>query len=141
MRYRLAQAWQGGWGPPQTLGGLLLFLALRGPRRRGAFRSAVVTEWDLDEGLSLGMFVFVPHDCPRALLVHEYGHTLQSLRLGPLYLPVVVLPSLVWAGLPACRRFRARHNYSYYRFFPERWANLLTRRTTGETPMGWYERL
>lgn len=141
MRYRLARAWQVVWGLPQTAVGLALFLCLWGRvRRRRSFRSAVVSEWPLDAGLSLGLFVFVPHGCPRALLLHEYGHTLQSLLLGPLYLPVIVVPSLVWAGLPACRRFRARRAYSYYRLYPERWANVLVRRTTGEVPIGWYDR-
>lgn len=60
--------------------------------------------------------------------------------LGPLYLLVIGLPSLIWAGLPAFERFRVRKGYSYYRLFPERWANLLARRVTGERPMGWYDK-
>lgn len=27
------------------------------------------------------------------LLVHEYGHTIQSLMLGPLYLAIIGIPS------------------------------------------------
>lgn len=137
MRWRLAQAWQVVWGLPQTIVGAALLLTLPRPRRRFRFRSAIVSEWEREEGLSLGLFVFVPRDCPRPLLVHEYGHTLQSLVLGPLYLPLVVVPSLVWAGLPACRRFRARRGFSYYRFGPERWANWLSSRVMGERPVGW----
>lgn len=140
-RARLALAWvcQVVWGLPQTLVGLVLFCVLRGSRRRYRYRSAVVSEWTLDAGLSLGLFVFVPRGCPRALVAHEYGHTLQSLILGPLFLPLIVLPSLVWAGLPRLERMRSSRHYSYYRFLPERWANLLSRRVTGEVPLGWYE--
>lgn len=140
MRWRLAPLVQATWGFPQTALGLLLFLVLRAkrPHRRvWRFRSAVVSAWRLDAGFSLGQFVFVPERCPRPLMLHEYGHTIQSLILGPLYLPVVVLPSLAWAGIPAAERFRRRHHYSYYRFFCERWANLLAKRVTGETPIGW----
>ena len=140
MRRRLVRLWQVVWGFPQTFVGFVLFLVLRGPRRRYAFRSAVVTEWSLDSGLCLGMLIFVPRACPQALLLHEYGHTLQSMLLGPLYLPVIVAPSLVWAGVPALYRYRRSHAYSYYRFYTERWANRLSRRVTGEKPEGWYER-
>lgn len=138
-RFALARVWQVVWGLPQTLVGLVLFCALRGSRQRYGYRSAVVVEWALDAGLSLGLFVFVPRGCPRALVAHEYGHTLQSLILGPLYLPLIVLPSLVWAGTPHLERMRTRRHYSYYRFLPERWANRISRRVTGEVPLGWYE--
>ena len=136
--YRVARLWQVVWGLPQTAIGSCMFFLLRHTNRWARYRSAYVMEWKLDSGLSMGMFIFVPRDTPRSLLVHEYGHTLQSLLLGPLFLPVVVLPSLVWAGLPQARRYRARKNFSYYRFPVERWANRLSHRVTGETPVGWY---
>ena len=128
------------WGMPQNALGAMLYACLLRRRRHYAYRSAYVTEWTLDSGLSLGMFIFVPRGCPHTLVVHEYGHTLQSLILGPLYLVAIVAPSLVWAGVPTLRRYRASHDYSYYRFYCERWANLLSRRVTRELPMGWYER-
>lgn len=136
----MARVWQVLWGFPQSVVGLMLCLALRGPRQRYQYRTAYVTEWGLDAGFTSGMFIFVPHGCPRGLLVHEYGHTLQSLLLGPLYLPAIVVPSLVWAGMPRLRRMRSARGYSYYRFYCERWANLLAERVTGETPEGWYQR-
>ena len=138
--WRLARVWQAVWGLPQSLVGLALFLALRGARRRYAYRSAFVTEWELNSGLCLGMFIFAPRRCPRSLLAHEYGHSLQSMILGPLYLLVIVVPSLVWAGTPRLKRYRSVHGYSYYRFYCERWANLLSMRVTGEIPEGWYQR-
>lgn len=137
---RAAMLWQVVWGLPQTIAGLAMYLAGGEPCRRGRFRSAFVREWKLDAGLSMGMFIFLPHGSKRSLLVHEYGHTVQSLLLGPLYLPVVVLPSTLWAGIPALQRMRARTRYSYYRFYTERWANMLTARVTGERPVGWIGR-
>lgn len=139
MRFVVARLWQVVWGLPQSVVGLVLFLALRGPRRRYVHRAAYVSEWSLNAGLCLGMFIFVPRGCPRALLAHEYGHTLQSMVLGPLYLLVIVLPSLVWAGTPRLKRYRSVHAYSYYRFYTERWANRLSMRVTGERPEGWYD--
>ncbi|MBP3893017.1 MAG: hypothetical protein J6D34_03135 [Atopobiaceae bacterium] len=139
VTYWPARAMNVVWGLPQTVVGAALFCALRGWRRCHAFRSAIVTEWRLRAGLSLGMFVFVPRGASRDLVLHEYGHTLQSLFLGPLYLPVIVVPSLVWAGLPRLERYRLRKGYSYYRFFTERWANRLVHRLTGEKSIGWYD--
>jgi len=90
--------------------------------------------------VSLGLFIFVPPlpDGPsRRLKAHEYGHTIQSLILGPLYVPVILIPSLVWAGTPRLERRRVRRGTSYYSFYTEHWANALVFRLTGETPMGW----
>lgn len=136
-RAAAAAALQVAWGLPQTTVGaaMWLVLAARG-RAHERFRTAAVTRWGLGRGLSLGPFVFVPQASGRALVVHEYGHTLQSLVLGPLYLPAIVLPSLVWAGVPALVRRRARRGVSYYSFYTERWANLLAMRVTGEQPEG-----
>ena len=135
-----AYMWQALWGLPQTVLGLMLLVGLGRRRRHYRYRMAIVTEWGLDAGFTSGMFIFVPRACPRSLLVHEYGHTLQSLLLGPLYLLAIALPSLVWAGTPSLRRYRSSHGYSYYRFYCERWANRLARRVTGERPEGWYDR-
>ncbi len=110
------------WGLVQTLAGLVVFLSCPGCRH--AFhRGAVVTVWRRWDGLSLGLFVFVPEGEDPRLLRHEYGHTLQSLLLGPLYLPVIGLPSLLWAGLPALKRRRRMRGRSYYDFYTERWAD------------------
>lgn len=134
----LALIWQFMWGLPQNVAGAVLYVCLFRRHRHGTFRTAFVTEWSLDSGLSLGAFIFVPRGMYKALVVHEYGHTIQSMLLGPFYVPMIVIPSLIWAGLPACTRFRERRNYSYYRFFCERWANRLARRVTRERPIGWY---
>lgn len=123
------------WGAVQSAAGLVVALAHR-DAPRCVFHGAVVTEWERREGLSLGLFVFVPRLCPRRLLVHEYGHCVQSLVFGPAYVPLFVLPSLVWAGMPALVRMRERRAYSYYRFYTERLADVLAERVLGEPGMG-----
>jgi len=126
--------WQWTWGFPQTFIGALIFLCSRGPRI--ALDGAQGRAWPHMGSLSMGMFVFVSGNLLRNetafgfMLRHEYGHTLQSLLLGPLYLPFIGLPSLFWCHLPACRRSRERTGRSYYSFYTERWANRLAR--TGE---------
>lgn len=128
------------WGCIQSTVGLAVFLVccirrlLPGGRERlGPLNTRYidgcwVSEWSLSGGLSLGAFVFVCQGYSPELLAHEMGHTLQSAILGPLYLPIIGIPSLVWAGLPQFGRFRARKKISYYRFYPEAWANRLGKR-------------
>ena len=113
---------QCSWGLVQTLLGALVCLACPGCRHSVRL-GAVVTWWRGRRGLSLGLFIFLPEGAGDRLLAHEYGHTLQSLLLGPLYLAVIGLPSLIWAGLPALERRRARRGTSYYAFYTERWAD------------------
>lgn len=139
MLVALSRIGQMLWGMPQNVAGAAMYACLFRGRRHYGYRSAFVTEWSLYSGLSLGMFIFVPQGSPRSLVVHEYGHTLQSLVLGPLYVPAIVVPSMIWAGAPRLRRYRSSRSYSYYRFYCERWANLLAKRMTGEVPEGWYD--
>lgn len=136
--YRLLQ-WT--WGLPQTLGGLVICcLFYRCPHY--TYHGAVVTEWTLPSGLSLGMFIFLPSGTQmsstlhRQLLVHEYGHTLQSLILGPAYLLLIGIPSFLWANVSAFARHRKERQISYYAFYTEAWANAWGEKLTKEKSMG-----
>ena len=155
MRSFLYLLVQAVWGFPQTLVGLVVLLAhATCPHCR--FHGAIVTRWKSRKALSLGPFLFVggagdadlvPDSragdasdplagIDRRLLVHEYGHTIQSLVLGPFYLLVVGLPSVVWLNTPAFSRKRRREQRSYYRFYTERTANWLGERVLGEPSIG-----
>ncbi len=140
MQSALYTIWQIVWGFPQTLVGGIVYIATR-PRKRGWFKGVLVSTWSKSSSISLGMFVFVAQETARhdslsnpertslkRLIAHEYGHTIQSAILGPLYLLVVGLPSLIWASSSPCRIYRSRRNASYYRFFTERNANWLSSR-------------
>lgn len=50
---------------------------------------------------------------------HEWGHTRQSLYLGPLYLIVIGIPSFLWAIIYKWLK------KDYYWFYTESWANKL----------------
>lgn len=136
MRELLYMLVQLTWGLPQTVAGAVVCLATPTRERRFRFHGSIVTTWGRKSGLSLGPFVFLPPRASRRLLVHEYGHTIQSLVLGPLYLPAMALPSMVWAGLPALKRRRKLRGTSYYSFYTERLADALGERVTGERSMG-----
>lgn len=127
------------WGILQTVLGLFVFLA-HWKDRHYSYHGAVITEWAAPSSVSLGMFVFVTkkpyfyeklkdaysmEELSRRLLVHEYGHTVQSLILGPLYLIVMGIPSTLWGFLPSCAKKRKENQVSYFSFFTERWANAL----------------
>ena len=144
--YRIIQA---TWGALQTMLGLLVFLAHR-KYRHFEYHGAVVTEWDKPSSVSLGMFVFVTkepffyerlkdsfskEELTQRLLVHEYGHTIQSLILGPLYLILMGIPSTLWGFLPGFNKMRRDKQISYFAFFTEKWANSLGERVTKQKSM------
>lgn len=141
--------WQCTWGCAQTLLGFLVFL-LHAKDKHYHYHGAIVTEWQSKSSVSLGMFVFVTaepfffdklkdtytkEELAERLLVHEYGHTIQSMILGPLYLPVMGIPSTLWGFLPCCNKKRKREGTSYFSFFTESWANALGEKVTGKKSM------
>ncbi len=113
------------WGIIQNVVGFCIFLA-NIERMHFRYGSAVVTVRRSRRGSpGLGIFIFITKSAMYSehrdfTLMHEYGHTLQSIILGPLFLPVVGLPSLLWAGLPVFRKYREKSAVSYYRFYTER---------------------
>lgn len=126
----LFMLWHCLWGLPQTLlGGLLFLINCRRPH--GRYRGAWTIFWKHTGCFCAGPFLFLEKDCPTPLLVHEYGHCLQSALLGVLYIPAVLIPSVLWFHLPVCRRLR-RRGISYYRFYPELWASRWGQKVTGE---------
>lgn len=124
--YRIIQ-WT--WGFPQTLCGFLKYLGLRScPHEE--FNGAIITKWNHKGGISLGMFIFFEDDKNRyeEFKYHEYGHTIQSLILGPFYLLVVGLPSYIWCNLPYFRNYRKYKKISYSNLYCEKWADKIGER-------------
>lgn len=131
------------WGVLQNIVGAFIFLFFI-KNKHYFWRGAVVTVWDSNSAsLGIGMFIFVRKprqgespdnftgrtDFDRTV-VHEYGHTVQSVILGPLFLPTVALPSLIWCGLPFFIRYRKKKAVSYYSFYTEKLANYLGEKIT-----------
>lgn len=112
------------WELPQNIIGLSLRLVIKGERRH---RLGNITFYYLDTfpgGITLGEYIMV--GTKQDLTVrHEFGHVLQSRILGPLYLFVIGLPSIVHAWINnqigCCRK----HPEGYYHFYTEQWANRI----------------
>ena len=76
-------------------------------------------------GVTLGRYVFVNQNYKDLsnVILHERGHVKQSRILGPLYLIIIGIPSISWAGLR--RLIPALKKINYYNFYTENWANKL----------------
>lgn len=122
------------WGLAQTLLGAIIFLKnIRCPHRM--YRGCIETKWNSSGGMSLGLFIFTPKEEDsrfESVRVHEYGHCIQSLLLGPLYLIVIGIVSYTWANLSYFRRLRREKNIPYTACFVESWASKWGSRVTGE---------
>ena len=146
--------WQWTWGFFQSLMGLCYMLKYR-KCRHGWYHGAYVTYFTgWAGGISLGMFIFVGEttkelddaymkkynkhytkEIQEAVRVHEYGHTVQSLLLGPLYLFVVGIPSIIWAKTPKFVKMRQETGKKYCDLYCEKWANYCGKMVTGEEPI------
>lgn len=79
-------------------------------------------------GVTLGKYIFINQDYidKEAVIKHECGHVKQSKILGPLYLLVIGIPSILHAWLNnyigCCWK---NGEYNYYHFYTEKWANKL----------------
>ena len=130
MKVFLFWLWQWTWGLPQTLLGAIICLICRSCPHY-TYRGCVVTRWNQRGSLGVGMFLFMGTEDPQ-VRVHEFGHSVQSLIFGPLFLIIMGIPSFLWANLPPCRKLRKEKGVSYYRFYPESNANWLGRLVTKE---------
>lgn len=124
------------WGLGQTLIGLLFFI-IHIARPHRFYKGAIETRWNNPSaGLSLGIFIFVPRDegeYQNGARVHEYGHTIQSLVLGPLYALVGII-SVGWGSVvfPILRSTEKYKDIPYTKCFVEYNASWLGEKVTGE---------
>lgn len=65
-----------------------------------------------------------PADRVHDTRIHEYGHTIQSLLLGPVWAFVIAIPSFIWCNTPRFVKMRKEEGVSYYKLYCEGWANL-----------------
>ena len=109
------------WQILQNMAGIGMWLNFR---MRGDVEAIVKNKYStvyrskfMRGGISLGSFAFVSNSMAKKETVvrHEQGHMWDSKVMGPLYLFIVGLPSLL----------NAAFNFTecYYLFFCERWAN------------------
>lgn len=115
------------WELPQILLGLILagFYKLSHPdhfRIESYEDSYVIHSKGMKGGISLGCYIILGfYDQNLTTVKHEYGHCRQSKMLGPFYLLVIGLPSLIHLLI----RREMRHKCDYYHFYTEAWADKL----------------
>lgn len=86
------------WEAPQLLLGLLLRAIYKGID--SVYEDAIVRRsLKMKGGISLGRYIIVNQFATKKTVQHEYGHTIQSKWFGWFYLPLVGLPSIIWAML------------------------------------------
>ena len=111
------------WTLPQNIIGFIGYMIFR-KGYKYKYNDAFIIEVPNKYGsVSLGNFIFVSNATDEETIKHEYGHTLQSKKLGWLYLFIIGMPSIIWAS--CFEGYRKKHNISYYAFYTERWANKL----------------
>lgn len=106
------------WQLPQNLLGLALYHCYKGyevctKETCGECIKCKLSS-NMRSGITLGNYIIVNNI---KHLRHELGHTRQSKILGPLYLLVIGLPSLIHAGLHS----KVCKDKNYYHFYTEHW--------------------
>ena len=114
------------WQLPQTIVGLIYLACLKASIVNSTKReyATIYEVANIHYSISLSPFIFCSisgygNDKTKD---HEYGHVKQSLILGPLYLIVIGLPSLIWA---ACYQYDSQDPNGYFKFYTEKWADKL----------------
>ena len=114
------------WQFPQNM----LALFIEGILCQAAYRegkagdNTIIANIVLPSAMSLGDYLFVNPMSSQEVIKHECGHSKQSDLLGPLYLIVIGIPSLLHNIVyRACSKIGIRWNY--YSFYTESWANKL----------------
>lgn len=78
----------------------------------------------LPSSVCLGSYIYLTIGAGPNTRKHEYGHYIQSLILGPLYLFIIGIPSLLHNIVhTVCEKVNIK--WDYYSFYTEKWANKL----------------
>ena len=134
LREILFIALQCTWGILPTLVGAIFFVRLYNRCPHRWYRGCIDTQWDTRSGLSLGLFVFTPNDKIQdaaKIRVHEYGHSIQSIAIGPAFV-LIGLISIAWGQFPCFARLRRKKGIPYTACFVESWASKWGEQVTGE---------
>ena len=116
------------WQFPQNM----LALFIEGMLCLAAFRSGeeegntIIMNNVLPSAMSLGDYIFVNPMASNKCIKHECGHVKQSKMLGPLYLIIIGIPSILhcwYNDFVDCCWKDGRYHYEH--FYTEKWAERL----------------
>lgn len=119
------------WQLPQNLCGLV-YKYISKNNRKERIENTAINKLGVEAyvktspgSVSLGKYIFISerNKNSRNTIYHECGHCKQSRILGPLYLIVIGIPSIIWATLHSYIPYFWK--YSYYVFPTEKWADKL----------------
>ncbi len=125
------------WQLPQYLVSLVFWLVMILSKNvlytEKVFKSRVVVLKRPGMGVSFGLVIFISIQMRTDfILAHEYGHSKQSVILGPLYLIVVGIPGIIRYMVydRLLKRAETKEEFEviykkYHKGYPERWSNLL----------------
>ena len=111
------------WCLPQNLVGLIVKHVTKAEKRGNHYRFSIKFG-----SVSLGEYIFLCPDHWRDIttLKHEHGHRVQSRILGWLYLPLIAIPSMLWALYYSKHYDELKEEgISYYSFYTEKWADKI----------------
>lgn len=123
------------WELPQMLFGWIFYLITRKAHvQRIVLPSITIITFNKDVNSSvafqLGKYIFLggkyfnsTSEHVLFVLEHEYGHKIQSKYLGPLFLPLIAFPSIIWYSFYTLFNLKC----NYYAPFFESWATHLGR--------------
>ena len=114
------------WQLPQNLIALLLYNILgHWSYYGGKYRDnyIIVCKAALSS-FELGDYMFLTPFSNERAMDHELGHCRQSEILGPFYIPIIVVPSLLNNLYDRLITFMGKE-YDYFSFYTEKWANKL----------------
>jgi hypothetical protein len=117
------------WELPQNILGAILWLIYRKKVKSIEVIHRRIFLQVSGFGISLGSFIFWSYYPYRDIRKHEYGHSIQSLIFGPLYLLIIGIPSLSRAVYS--RLYFRKHGTpwkNYFNAYPENWADRLGER-------------
>lgn len=114
------------WQAPQMLAALIWYLIRHEDiTEKSTGKFYTVYRGANRGGVTLGDRIFLSNyyqgEYLALVTAHESGHVKQSMILGPLYLFVIGIPSIIWAW---CHK-RLFPRINYYSFPTEKWANKL----------------
>jgi hypothetical protein len=105
------------WQLPQNLLGLLLVKIYKAKQENEYYKSNI-----MKGSISLGKYIIIGKNSNKYTLKHEIGHQKQSKILGPLYLLLVGIPSIIRSII--WNKFKLPYK-KYYMGYPEKWADKL----------------
>lgn len=84
------------WQLPQHLLALVIWIVFK-PESCMSYKGCKIFRVKPDDfGISLGRYIFISSHYQMPTVMHEYGHSIQSRWLGPIYMLIILFPSFIF---------------------------------------------